>query len=272
MFDPVSLALTGASLAGGIFGRKRKHIDPEYLRQHFGAKAISDDTHDLANRILNSPYGQKLLANAAESGQNFQTSMAAKAAASGLDPSSGASAGAGDFATSAAAQAQNTFERGVRGDVYAQAMPIAERQNEALRNAYINDLQGGGYQDDKAGMWQAIGNAAGQARASIGPGMTQAAGASPQQAFDVASAAVGPAQQGAGRIIPAGASAAVAPQAAGTDANGMRGPMAAVPTADVNGSMGAIEPSQLTRRLNARRLGMSRAMIGQGAVRPYANG
>lgn len=259
MFDPVSLALNGASLFGGLFGKKRKHIDPEYLRQHFGNKAIADDTTELANRILNSPYGQQLLANAATSGQNFQTSMAAKAAASGLDPSSGASAGAGDFATSAGAQAQNTFERGVRSDVYQQAMPIAAAQNEALRNAYIADLQGGGYQDDKSSLWQHVGNAAGMALAARGPG-----------------------QEDGRMAAPAGTGGAVAPMAA---TNGMapagNGSILARPAGSDAASLGfggegqangLPQPSSFTRRLGARRLGMARAMIGQGAVRPYASG
>lgn len=269
MFDPVSLALNGASLLGGFLGKKRKHIDTEYLRQHFGTKAIADDTTALANQIINSPYGQQLLASAAEQGQNFQTSMAAKAAASGLDPSSGGQAGAGDFATSAASQAQTGLERGVKGNIYQAAMPIAEAQNAALRNAYINDLQGGGYQDDKAAMWQNIGNAAGQARAAMGPGMSEAQVPAGQSAFDVASAAVGPAQGGPqpGIIKPAGANTAVAPAG-----NGMLGAAAPVPNAAQAGMVAGTEPSPFTRRLAARRLGMARTMIGQGAVRPYAQG
>lgn len=250
MFDPVSLALNGASILGGVFGKKRKHIDPEYLRTHFGPQAVARDTTELANYIMNSPYGQQLLANAAESGQNFQTDMAARAAASGLDPSSGGQAGAGDFATSAAGQAQNTFERQTKQGFYAQALPIAAEQNAARQNAYINDLQGGGYAPDSASVWQGIGNAAGFAQSQRGPGQTAGTVPQAQSAFDVASAAVGPAQQNFRPI-----------QTAGTNQIGTQ--MAA-------GMNMTPQVSPLTQRLRARRAGMARTMTGQGLVQRQA--
>jgi len=249
-FDPVSLALNGASILGGIFGKKRKHIDPEYLRTHFGPQSVARDTTELANYIMNSPYGQQLLANAAESGQNFQTDMAARAAASGLDPSSGGQAGAGDFATSAAGQAQNTFERQTKQGFYQAAMPIAAQQNSERQNAYINDIMGGGGPSEGASIWQGIGNAAGFAQSQRGPGQTAGMVPAGQNAMDVAQAAVGPAQQNF-QIRPAGTAQEVAqiPAAAGTSASA---------------------PSPLARRLSARRASMSRTMTGQGLVQRAA--
>jgi len=162
--DAAMLALQMASAAGGIFGNKRKHIDPEMLRQKFGPNAVSKDTIELANYILNSPQGQKLLAGAAESGQQFQNNVNANAASAGLAGPGGAS-GTGIFSTSAGSQAQSGFERAIKGDVYNAAMPIAAEGVANRQNAYINDLQGGGYQDDKARMFEAIGKAAGSATA-----------------------------------------------------------------------------------------------------------
>lgn len=159
--------LQGASLLGGIFGNKRKHIDPEYLRQKFGPAAVSKDALELSNYIINSPYGQQLLANAAESGQQFENATNAATAASGLGAGGGASSGTGIFATSAGGQAQSGMERAVRGNIYQQAMPIAAQGVEGRQATYLADLQGGGYQDDKASMWQKIGEAAGQAAAMI---------------------------------------------------------------------------------------------------------
>lgn len=166
----IGLGLQAASMAGGFFGKKRKHIDPEYLREHFGARAMSEETQNLVNSLQNSPYGQQLLATAAEQGQGFQQQMAAKAAASGLDPSSGGQAGAGDFATSAASQAQTGLERNVKAGFYQTAMPIAAENVLGRQKAYIADKTGGGYADDTANMWQAVGQAAGGALAATGPG------------------------------------------------------------------------------------------------------
>lgn len=245
MFDPVSLALNGASILGGVFGKKRKHIDPEYLRQHFGPSAIAKDTTELANFIMNSPYGQQLLASAAESGQNFQTDMAARAAASGLDPSSGGQAGAGDFATSAAGQAQNTFERQTKQGFYQAAMPLAAEGVAGRQNAYINDFQSNGVAQDN--VWGRIGQAAAFAQSQRGPG--QDPGVSTQQnATDVANAAVGPAQPFPSQI-----------RTAGTQ-------QVAMAPAGANMGVGAQAPSPLARRLGARRLGMGRTMTGQGLV------
>lgn len=119
--------LQGASLVGGIFGRrKQKTMDPEYIRTHFGAEAISNRAQELAQRIMSSPYGQQLMASAAESGQQFQNDMGARAAASGLSPDTGGQSAASDFAVSAAGQAQSANERGARASVFQSSLPIAQ--------------------------------------------------------------------------------------------------------------------------------------------------
>lgn len=158
--------LQGASLLGGVIGKKRKAIDPEYLRQHFGPRAVAQNAQELSNYILNSPYGQQLMASAAEQGQGLQTEMAARAAQSGLSPDTGGQSAASDFATSAASQAQAGFERQTRAGITQSAMPIAADMTANLQNAYIQDLE---EQNAQPSIWQRIGAAAGQA-ASMFPG------------------------------------------------------------------------------------------------------
>lgn len=160
--DAVMFALSALSAGGGIMGKKRKHIDPEMLRQRFGPAAVSKDTIELMNYIINSPQGQKLMADAAESGQQFQNNVNAGAAQSGLAGPAGSS-GTGIFASSAGSQAQSGFERALKGKIYESAMPIAAEGVARRQQAYVDDLTGGGYQDDKARMAGAIGNAASMA-------------------------------------------------------------------------------------------------------------
>lgn len=118
--------LQGLSALGGIFGKKkRKYMDEETLRQVYGPQAVGRDTTQLAQYILNSPYGQQLMSTAAEQGQTIQNEMNAKAAASGLSPDTGGQSGTGDFATSAAAGAQSGLERQTKAGFYESAMPVA---------------------------------------------------------------------------------------------------------------------------------------------------
>ncbi len=116
--------------AGGIFGKKKKYLDPEMMRQKYGPAAIGKDTQAIANFILNSPYGQQLLASAATQGQELQTNLAQQAAASGMSPDTGGSSGASTFAAAAAPQAQAGLERDVKAGVWQAAMPIAAAQNQ----------------------------------------------------------------------------------------------------------------------------------------------
>lgn len=115
---------------GGIFGNKKKYIDPETLRQKYGPHAVANDAQQLTNYIINSPYGQHLLSGAATAGQEMQTQMASNAAAAGMGAGSGASSGASDFASAAAPQIQGNLERGVKADVWKTALPIAAQQNQ----------------------------------------------------------------------------------------------------------------------------------------------
>lgn len=156
--------LQGISALGGIFGKKKKHMDAETLKRLYGPKAVAEDTQQRVNQILNSPYGQQLLASAAEQGQGIQTEMASRAAQSGLSPDTGGQSGASDFAVSAGTQAQTGLERGVKSDLYRQAMPIAAQFNQALMQQGLADQA---EQNATPSTWQRIAAAAGQTAATI---------------------------------------------------------------------------------------------------------
>jgi hypothetical protein len=181
--------LQGLSALGGVFGKKKKHMDSETLRQLYGPRAIGKDTQELSNYILNSPYGQQLMASAAEQGQGLQTDMAARAAASGLSPDTGASSGASDFQVSAATQAQTGLERGVKADITASAMPIAA---DLVGGRMQAALQAQAEQNAQPSFMQRLGAAAGQVAAAM-PAPGAPPGAPPSAAAAPAAAAAAPA-------------------------------------------------------------------------------
>lgn len=163
MIPAAGLALKAApyvlSALGGIFGKKRKYVDPEELRQKYGPRAIAADATSLANFIINSPYGQELLAGAARSGQDIQTQLASNAAASGLSPDSGASSGVSNFAAAAAPQAQGSLERGVKAGIWQGALPIAAQQNAALMGVHQGNVLA---QNEELSPFEKIAAASGQ--------------------------------------------------------------------------------------------------------------
>lgn len=156
----VQMVLGGASLAGAILGGQRKTIDINWLREHFGPQAVSDQALQLFHTILNSPMGESIMANAAEQGQQFQRDTARGAAQSGLAGPSGSS-GAGIFATSAAKGATDSLQRGVESNFYQMALPAAQNMVSQQLQAYMGAGGPQGYQTPQAMQWQQIGNAAG---------------------------------------------------------------------------------------------------------------
>ena len=137
--DPVSLILSAASLGGGLmqaFGG-RKEISPEWLRQHFGASAVNQEMLDLFNNIINSPVGQRMLASAAQQGQQFGRDVASQAAQAGFGPGGGADSGASIFAGGAAAGAPQALERDVRANIMAEALPLAQQIVHSRMQAFM---------------------------------------------------------------------------------------------------------------------------------------
>lgn len=173
--DPVSLILGAASLAGAILGNEKgKTIDPEWLKTHFGAAAVNEQTMELFNKILNSPYGQGVLANASEQAQRFQHETERQAAITGLNGPEGTT-GAGIFATSAAQGATDAFQRDARGSFYQMALPIAQQMVQSQMSAYMGDRARTAQPD----LMSKIGTAAGQIGAMYTP-KTGAKGAATQ--------------------------------------------------------------------------------------------
>jgi hypothetical protein len=151
---------------GAIFGKKRKYIDPQYLHDKFGPDEIAADTQRIANNILNSPYGQQLMAHAATGGQQLASNLASNAAASGMGNGSGATSGASDFAAATAPQAQAALEGQTRAGIWQSAMPLAAGLNQNLSNVAE---RGGVYNNEQPSTFEKIAGAAGQWAASQQP-------------------------------------------------------------------------------------------------------
>lgn len=149
---------------GGVFGSRKKYVDPEELRQKYGPAAIAKDTQSLVNFILNSPYGQELMKQAAEAGQGLQTEMASRAADSGLSPDTGGSSGASTFATSAATQAQTGLERQTKAGLWQAALPIAAQQNQGYAQLALDNQSA---RNQEPSTFQKIAAAAGQLASAV---------------------------------------------------------------------------------------------------------
>lgn len=175
--DPITAILAAASAAGKIFGGARKHIDINWLKEKFGAHAVSEEALTLFNSILNSPQGQALMTNAAEQGQQFARDTARNAASAGLAGAGGGSSGAGIFATSAAEGATNAFQRDLSSQLYQASLPVAQQLVNERMQAYLNDFQSNGVPTQSANLWQGIGNAAGTIGAMLPSKQTQPEGA-----------------------------------------------------------------------------------------------
>jgi len=159
--DPISAILGAASLAGAIFGNKRKQIDINWLKAKFGPAAVSEEALRLFNTVINSPKGQAIMTSAAEQGQQFAHSVKSQAAQAGFGGGGGADSGASVFATSAAEGATGALQRQAAGDIYGQVLPVAQQMVGDRMQAYLGDRAAGGVQSDSARLWQNIGQAAG---------------------------------------------------------------------------------------------------------------
>lgn len=152
------LILGGLSALGGIFGRKKqKYMDPAMYNQLFGAKAIGQRTQELVNQIINSPYGQQLMQSAAEQGQQLQTNLNRSAAEAGFGPAGGAQSGASDFGVAAGPAAVGALQRGVTGNLWSSAMPIAQGMVQNEGNLALSNLAA---QNAEPTIWSRIGQAA----------------------------------------------------------------------------------------------------------------
>lgn len=189
---------------GGIFGKKKKYIDAAEMERRFGAQAITDRAQQLAQSILASPYGQQLLAGAAQTGSRFQNEMSRRAAASGLSPDTGASAGAGMFATSAAASAASNLENRARSDIYSEALPVAQNLVQQELAAEQAKIAG---QNAEPSTFQKIAAAAGAAAQGLQAAGVGAPKPEAKPAAVVTPGATAPLQTGPEQFTVAGAGA-----------------------------------------------------------------
>jgi hypothetical protein len=150
---------------GGLVGKKKKYLDARELERRFGAQAVSERAQKLYQTILASPYGQQLIAQASQAGQEFQTATSRKAAEAGLSPDSGASSGTSTFATGAAASAASNLEAQQKAGIYGQVLPAAQQMVAAEAAA-----EGNKYADQNATLtpFQKIAAAAGQVAGGLG--------------------------------------------------------------------------------------------------------
>jgi len=140
--DPLSLVLGAASVGGGILQALggRKQIDPNWLKQHFGAQAISSEFVELMNTLINSPQGQKMMADAAEQGSQLQNEIIRGQAQAGLGGGEGANSGSSIFAAGAAPGATAGLQRDVQSRFAQMALPIAADTVGNRMNAVVGSI------------------------------------------------------------------------------------------------------------------------------------
>lgn len=136
MAFPVAVALGAISALGGVLGSKgRKEIDPEVLKRLFGPEAVTKDTLDFYNNLINSPQGAAMLNNASVIGANVANQINARAAESGIAGGGGES-GVGSFGVAAGGSAGNLLKNNIRGQVYGQALEAAINNNAQRMGIY----------------------------------------------------------------------------------------------------------------------------------------
>lgn len=120
--------LQAASLAGGIIQSKSGQpiISPKWLEQHFGTGVVGNEAMMLLNRILSSPYGIDMLANAASEGSQAETALRSASAATGLGAGGEGTSGANIFSEAAAGTAPAALQRQVRSNIFESALPVAQ--------------------------------------------------------------------------------------------------------------------------------------------------
>jgi len=133
-------ALGAAAVAGAIMKSAggKKAIDPEWLKQHFGADAVNEETIAMFNNVINSPYGQQAMATATQQGNQFESQLRAASAASGLGAGEGGQSGSSIFSESAAGGATKGLQREAKAGIFQQVMPEAANMVRSRLAAYMS--------------------------------------------------------------------------------------------------------------------------------------
>lgn len=137
---PVAAALGGATLLGGILGAlggKGKPIDPALLKRLFGPDAINEETTQLFNMLVTSPYGQNLVRQASLAGGRISQGISQRLTAAGL-AGGGAETGVGSFAAAAGQEAGGLLQSQARSGLYSQALETAVQSIRDRMSAYTD--------------------------------------------------------------------------------------------------------------------------------------
>lgn len=126
------------SMAGGIMQAAggRHVVDPAFLQRMFGPEAVTKETIAMFNNVLSSPYGQKIMTNAAENGAQFRNDTASRAAGAGFGGD--AESGSSIFSKAAADGATNGMQRDAQSGIMAQVAPIAAQNVAERMRAYMD--------------------------------------------------------------------------------------------------------------------------------------
>lgn len=140
------------SLAGGLIaGKSGNHaLDPEYLKQKFGAQALGPEYQQTLNTLMNSPHVREAMTQAAQAGSQFTNDLNAKTSAAQGDSSSGV----GSFTQAAANAAPGAFQREVQSQTSKQAMDIAQQNLQNRMGAYTQSY---GIQQQQPSFGQILG-------------------------------------------------------------------------------------------------------------------
>jgi hypothetical protein len=131
MAFPVMAVLAAVQAAGGIYsaikGKKgQRAVDPEVLKKLFGPEAITEEALQMFNATINSPAGQQMMTNAAQSGQSFSNQMQAELGKAGFT-GEGSGSPLASFTSAASREAGNSMQRQVRSDMYGNALNAAQQ-------------------------------------------------------------------------------------------------------------------------------------------------
>jgi len=120
--DPITLALMGGGLLGGLLGGRGKGtIDPRLLARMFGPQALASDTQQLYGTLANSPMFQMLMAQASAQGTSAGNATRANFARAGLSNS-----GVGALGGAVSRGFGQNLILGARGNLWGTALNAAQ--------------------------------------------------------------------------------------------------------------------------------------------------
>jgi len=124
----------GASLLGGLLGKKQNPtIDLNVLKKLFGPQALSSETQQLYQMLLNSPAFSQMMNQAALQGQTTANNTRANLASSGLSGTP-----YGSFLRGAGGGYGAALQRGGMQNLYMQALRSAFEGLQNRQSIYAN--------------------------------------------------------------------------------------------------------------------------------------